>query len=233
MLYILFISFTLIFVQEKDKSLIEKELLEITDSNKDGIPELKKYYILDDKNNKILIRKELDLNMDGKIDYVYNYNRINPDKIEKIEVDHDFDGKFDEVRYYSPIDGTLIRKEYDTNFSGRADVVKRYHAGKLVRKEVDRNHDAKPDYWEYYQDNRLARTEIDSNFDGRPDKIGRTETFKVQTFDVKKIEEELKKAPPRELKQQTPSPVRDEKPKKEEPEKKSRPRPRPSRTTKK
>jgi len=231
MFTILLISFNLMFVQEKDKALIEKELLEITDSNKDGIPELKKYFILDDKNNKILIRKELDLNMDGKIDYVYHYNRINPDKIEKIEVDHDFDGKFDEVRYYSPIDGSLIRKEYDTNFSGRADVIKRYHDGKLIRKEVDRNHDGRPDYWEYYQDNRLARTEIDSNFDGRPDKIGRTETFKVQTFDVKKIEEEIKKAPPRQTQQLSPPSSSDDKTtstKKQEPEK-SRPRPRPSR----
>jgi len=220
------ICLNLVFSKDKsivDKNLIDKELLEIIDSNKDGIPELKKYYILDEKNNKILIRKELDLNMDGKIDYVYHYNRINPDKIEKIEVDHDFDGKFDEIRFYSPIDGTLIRKEYDTNFSGRADVVKRYHNGKLVRKEVDRNHDGKPDYWEYYQDNRLARTEIDSNFDGRPDKIGRTETFKVQTFDVKKIEEEMKKTP---IRPET------EKPKVKEnqaPKKQTRPRPRTTR----
>lgn len=189
----LFILFTSLMFSDQKSAVQEKDLLEVVDSNRDGVVELKKYFKLDEKGNKNLVKKEVDINLDGKVDYVYHYNNVNTDKIQMIEVDHDFDGAFDEVRFYSPIDGTLSKKEFDTNFDGKADIVKRYYNGKLVRKEVDRNFDTKPDYWEYYQDNRLSRTEVDSNFDGRTDKIGRTEIFKVQNFDVRKIESELGK----------------------------------------
>ena len=172
----------------KKETSLNKEIMEVTEEN--GIQSIKKYYTINDKGEKILVRKELDLNGDGKIDYVYYYDNKKPtdERVEKIVVDNDFDGKFDETRYYNPDNGQLIRKELDLNFDGRPEIIKRYYNGQLVKKEVDPNFDGVMDYWEYYQDGKLVRVEVDTDGDGKPDKIGKTEIPEVYKFDINEVD---------------------------------------------
>ena len=174
-------------VPKKETSL-NKEIMEVTEEN--GIQSIKKYYIINNKGEKILVRKELDLNGDGKVDYVYYYDNKKPtdERIEKIAVDNDFDGKFDEIKYYNPDNGQLVREELDLNFDGRPEIIKRYYNGQLVKKEIDTNFDGVMDYWEYYQDGKLVRVEIDTNGDGKPDKIGKTEIPEVYKFDINEVD---------------------------------------------
>ncbi|MBN1114478.1 MAG: hypothetical protein JXA66_03990 [Oligoflexia bacterium] len=171
---------------------IEKESIEINDTDNDGIPEIKRYYVRDASGNNILVRKELDINADGRIDYTYYYTGGLAQKVIKIEVDLDFDGIVDEKRYFSPEDGSLVKKEFDLNFDGKPDVLKRYYNNELIKKDIDRNFDGAMDSWEYYQNNRLARTEIDTDFDGKPDKIGKSEFQEVYKFDIERLKEEEK-----------------------------------------
>ncbi len=174
---------------QKKEIILERETIELIDENGDGIAEIKKYYNLNEDGERILIKKEIDISGDGKVDYIVNYKNKKPgdDKIEIILVDNDFDGKFDEKRFYSE-NGQLIKKELDLNFDSKPDLIKRYYSNELVKKEIDTNFDGVFDQWEYYQDGKLARIEIDTDGDGKPDKIGKTQIQEVYKFDLDEIQ---------------------------------------------
>ncbi len=174
---------------QKKEIILERETIELIDENGDGIAEIKKYYNLNEDGERILIKKEIDISGDGKVDYIVNYKNKKPwdDKIEIILVDNDFDGKFDEKRFYSE-NGQLIKKELDLNFDSKPDLIKRYYNNELVKKEIDTNFDGVFDQWEYYQDGKLARIEIDTDGDGKPDKIGKTQIQEVYKFDLDEIQ---------------------------------------------
>ncbi|MCX6112821.1 MAG: hypothetical protein NTY22_06015, partial [Proteobacteria bacterium] len=104
----------------KKVTSLDREIMEVAEDH----PEIKKYYIIDDKGSKLLVRKELDLNGDGKIDYVYYYDNKKPEdeRVAKVAVSNNLDGRFDEIRYYNPDNNQLIRKELDLNFDGRPEI---------------------------------------------------------------------------------------------------------------
>jgi hypothetical protein len=113
-----------------------------------------------------LVRKELDLNNDGKVDVNKTYDE--KEQVIKESLDLDFDGKVDQTNHYEK--GIIVRKESDLASDGKASVWKYYEKGKLVRKERDTNGDGKVDYWEYWEGEQVDRIGEDLDGDGNVDK---------------------------------------------------------------
>jgi antitoxin component YwqK of YwqJK toxin-antitoxin module len=118
------------------------------------------------KDYERLVRKELDINWDGKVDIARNYDQ--KEQIEREALDLDFDGKVDQVNYYEK--GVIVRKESDLASGGKPTLWRFYEKGKLVRKERDTNGDGKVDYWEYWEGDQVDRVGEDLDGDGNVDK---------------------------------------------------------------
>ncbi len=116
------------------------------DLNGDKKPDVWTYTVpgksADGRDIDKLVRKELDLNWDGKVDVARWYD--DKEQIEKEALDLDFDGTIDQVNYYEK--------------------------GQLVRKERDTNGDGKVDYWEYWENGQVDRVGEDLDGDGQVDK---------------------------------------------------------------
>lgn len=142
------------------------EITERFDLNGDKEPDVWKISFLpDESGEKTLLRKELDINFDGKVDILKFYD-VNGD-LEREEMDLDFDGRIDAANVYDA--GVLAVREVDTAFDGGTDVWKYYDAGALVRKERDANGDGAVDSWEYFKDGKLTRVGSDRDGDGEPE----------------------------------------------------------------
>ncbi|MCX7959358.1 MAG: hypothetical protein N3B13_09955 [Deltaproteobacteria bacterium] len=139
------------------------------DINGDNKPDIWEYYkkgIKDGKQTEIVVRKEFDLNHDGKVDMVKIFN----EKGETIKemIDFDFDGRFDTTNHIEK--GQLTKQEMDLNWDGKPDIIKFFEKGKIVRKELSTKIDGKMDYFEYYDDKgSVDRIGIDKNGDGDVD----------------------------------------------------------------
>ena len=117
------------------------------------------------KKKRTLIRRDMDLNFDGKVDI---RQFIGPTgELVREEMDMDFDDRIDAVAHYK--NGKLYKREMDLTFDGHADVVRYYEEGLLVRKERDTNKDGRIDTWEYYEKGRLVRIGRDKDGDGTPE----------------------------------------------------------------
>lgn len=143
------------------------------DVNGDNKPDLFKFY----EKGKLptdpsrpetggpVIRKEVDLNGDNKIDM---WTWFAPDGSRQREsLDFDFDGKVDEIVYYEK--NVRTRVEGFTNGQERADTFKYYEKSKLVRIERDRNSDGRVDCWEYWENEAVDRIGEDNDYDGSVD----------------------------------------------------------------
>lgn len=141
------------------------------DLDNDGRPEVTKYYknVPDPdragETKTILVRQDIDLNWDGKVDIWRYFNERG--FAEKEEWDTDYDTKIDEIRHFE--DGVIVRSERDRNNDGRFDIVRHFKEGKLERKESDTNDDGRIDRWEYYSGNVLDRVGVDKDHDGTVD----------------------------------------------------------------
>jgi len=136
---------------DRDKHVVPADL------NGDKKPDVWKYFKTVDiggQKTEVLACKQVDLNMDGKIDMVTYYDDQGS-QIQLEEIDGDFDGKFDFTVYYNQ--GKRVRDEFDMNFDQRVDLWKYYEEGKLVRIEKDANNDGKVDEWDYYEGGKLDR----------------------------------------------------------------------------
>lgn len=120
----------------------------------------------DGKDIEKLVRKELDINWDGRVDIARNYDER--EQVEREALDLDFDGKVDQVNYYEK--SIIVRKERDLSSAGRPSLWLFYEKGKLVRKERDTNGDGKVDYWEYWEGDQVDRVGEDLDGDGNVDK---------------------------------------------------------------
>lgn len=146
-------------------------VIEMYDLSGDHKPNLWKIYEMvgDPKKpesaKKTLVRKDMDLNRDGKVD-VRQFLDANG-VMYKEEMDLDFDGNIDAVATYK--DGKIFKREMDMTLNGRADIVKFYEGGDLVRKERDTNDDGRMDVWEYFESGRLVRRGLDKDGDGKPE----------------------------------------------------------------
>lgn len=147
------------------------EELVTSDLNEDGRPEVCKYYRnIDDpqrpgQNKSALIRQDLDLNWDGRVDIKRTFDAEGT--VVREEWDADYDGKVDIVRTFE--NGVIVRSEHDQNNDGRMEIVRHYTDGKLERKEVDTNGDGKTDRWEYYRGKVVDRVGVDKDYDGKVD----------------------------------------------------------------
>lgn len=115
--------------------------------------------------NRLLARKEIDVNFDGAVDIWRHYN--SNEEMSKEELDYNFDGRVDAVNFFD--DNKLVRKELDIEFDQAPDVFKFYKDGELIRVERDTDNDGRIDYWEYYERGVLDRIGRDNNGDGRVD----------------------------------------------------------------
>lgn len=146
------------------------ETLTETDLNNDKKPDVFSYTIktrgADGKESERVVRKELDINADGRIDISRNYDER--EQISREALDLDFDGKVDQVNFYEK--GVIVRKERDLSSAGKPSLWLFFEKGKLVRKERDTNGDGRVDYWEYWENEQVDRIGEDLDGDGNVDK---------------------------------------------------------------
>lgn len=140
------------------------------DLNQDKKPDLWTYTVAaktaDGKDIDRVVRKEMDLNWDGKVDVSKVYD--DREQVVREAMDLDFDGKVDQVNYFEK--NVVVRKERDLSASGKPSLWLFYEKGKLVRKERDTNSDGKVDYWEYWEGEQVDRVGEDLDGDGNVDK---------------------------------------------------------------
>ncbi len=140
------------------------------DLNKDGKPDVWTYTVAgksaDGKDIDQLVRKELDINWDGKVDISRTYDDKELISIERLDLD--FDGRIEITNFYEK--GVRVRSERDLAAAGKPSEWVYYEKGKVVRKERDSNGDGKVDYWEYWEGDQVDRVGEDLDGDGNVDK---------------------------------------------------------------
>jgi hypothetical protein len=142
------------------------------DLNQDGKPDVWK--LTQEKQQKgttvdVLTCKEVDLNHDGKKDYVAQYDEAGNIILE--EYDFDFDGHFDARIYFDKKTGKKVLVERMSGFGDQPDIWEVYGPDeKLQAVRRDRNGDGNPDYWEQYTNGQLDKILFDDDFDGKIDR---------------------------------------------------------------
>jgi hypothetical protein len=87
-------------------------------------------------------RIEMDLNEDGRIDYVLVNNARGMPEHE--EFDYNYDGTMDDFLFYE--NGLAVREEIDSDYDGKIDIWVHLSEGKYIRRwERDLDGDGKPD----------------------------------------------------------------------------------------
>jgi antitoxin component YwqK of YwqJK toxin-antitoxin module len=138
------------------------------DINSDQRADVFNYYrVGEGVEDKLLVRKEIDLNFDGTVDVSQIWKE---GEMTQEQIDADFDGRNDWIDFYDQ--GERIRAEWDTSFDGRPDLIRYYEGGKIARVEMDTTGDRQIDYWEYYEAGIMQRSGWDLNADGKVDKWG-------------------------------------------------------------
>lgn len=146
--------------------------LELYDLNRDGKPDVWK--LVEEKDTKgprvdIMTCKQVDLNHDGKKDYLAQYDENGAIILE--EYDFDFDGHFDARLYFDRKSGKKLVVERMSGFGEQPDVWEKYGADETLETvRRDRNGDGKPDYWEQYLAGALDKILYDEDFDGKVDR---------------------------------------------------------------
>ncbi len=136
------------------------------DLNRDGRPEITNFFRERSDAPRLLLLKDTDLNLDGKVDVRTTFDDAG--QRVKEEMDGDFDGRTDWVDHY--ISGKRTVSEVDTDFNGTFDLFKYYENSKVRRKERDTNADGRVDAWEYLDENgTVVKTGKDVDGDGKMD----------------------------------------------------------------
>jgi len=154
-----------------ERPLEEEGLIEqLVDLDVDGMNDIRNLYRERADAPRLLVRKELDLNKDGKFDVISFFDEDGD--LEREEMDSDYDGRFDWTDHYKG--GKRVMSEYDTDYDGRPNVFKYYIENDdgvvvLDRKERDEDGDGKIDVWERFKDGEVVRTGRDTDGDGRMD----------------------------------------------------------------
>lgn len=138
------------------------------DLNTDGKPDVWVFSVPDGSGQGPgrVVRKERDLNGDGRVDLTTYYEGAEQKQREAMDLD--FDGKVDSVFFYEG--GVNVRRERDLDGDGRTDVWLYYEKERLVRKERDSNRDGRVDYWEYWEGEQVDRAGEDLDGDGTVDR---------------------------------------------------------------
>jgi hypothetical protein len=140
--------------------------------------------------------KMMDLNRDTKIDVWRFFD--DSGAVIKEELDLDFDGKIDATDHY--LNGIVRRREVDFQFDEGTDIWKHFdEKGALMLIEADQSGDGQIDYWEHYTNSVIERIEKDTDGDTKPDIFKRSgdadftkilsTTDKFEDQNIQKIEE--------------------------------------------
>jgi hypothetical protein len=155
-----------------ERILEEEGLIEqLVDLDVDGRDDIRNLYRERADAPRLLVRKELDLNKDGKFDVLSFFD--DDGELIREEMDSDYDGRFDWTDHYQ--NGARVMSEYDTDYDGAPNVFKYYIRNDdgvvvLDRKERDEDGDGKIDVWERFNDaGEVVRTGRDTDGDGRMD----------------------------------------------------------------
>ncbi len=145
------------YIEKKGEIIVEK-----IQSQEDG--KVTAYFVFEKKINDLnrkLIMHVFDLNGDGRMDMAKFFtNKV----VTRAEYDLDYDGKVDDVSEYDAKTGELVKK---TISQGGSNLWKYWHKGELRLTEMDRNNDKKPDMWIHYRKDKVVKTEVDANYDGK------------------------------------------------------------------
>lgn len=146
--------------------------IEYTDTDRDGTPEVAKFFepvegeFNEDGTPKLhLARTEIDLTGDGAPNLIRVYDTR--EDLVREEMDSDLEGHVDHWVFWE--DGTIMRTERDEDNNGIVDVFRFYREGFLVRVQRDRDGDGEIDMWAFYDRQGLARVGYDVNNDGAAD----------------------------------------------------------------
>jgi len=131
--------------QAQEDARVKPDVLVEVDFNEDGAIDVRNYYVTRE-TGRILIKKETDLNLDGRVDVLTEYDEAGA--ITRESMDGDFDGTFEWFDTYRG--GQRVLAEIDTNFDGKIDVKNHYAEGHVTRKERDTNGDGDMDFWETF-----------------------------------------------------------------------------------
>jgi len=147
-------------------------IVEKGDVSLDGQPDVWGYYkeIPDPGNpkilTKVLVKKEADLNFDGRKDILREFD--DEGVLRREEVDLDFDGKLDEIVVYEK--GILKQKQIFRTGSSRPFIWKFFEEGKMSRMDRDDNSDGRADYCElWYAGEKLSKRGWDKDGNGECD----------------------------------------------------------------
>jgi len=152
---------------DAEQGLVEQDI----DYNEDGVADIRNHYRERPDAPRLLLRKELDLNVDGRFDVVSFFDEDG--KLMREEMDSDYDGRFDWTDHYKR--GVRVMSEYDTDNDGRSNVFKYFVQGtdgnpRIDRKERDEDGDGRIDLWERFgADGSVVRTGRDTDGDGKVD----------------------------------------------------------------
>jgi len=130
------------------------------DLDGDGVPEVHNYLKLIE-GERLLVRKELDLNRDGAIDQTSWYDH---GTILRREIDDDFDGVIDRTDHF--LEGERVLTESDADDNGSPDNFRYFVNGVVERRERDTTGDGRVDTWEYFESQGVARIGVDEDADG-------------------------------------------------------------------
>lgn len=161
-------------VPKVDATLCETKGKKIAtfDLNRDDRPDVWKLSMKIEEGNvtrHIATCKQVDLNFDGKKDYVVGYNRKGAREFEKF--DYDFDGAFDAYTIYDPKTGAIVGTSHDSDADGIYEIEEMYdEKGRIKTILRDVNGDGKDDVWEQYVDGVLVAVLHDDDFDGKVDR---------------------------------------------------------------
>jgi hypothetical protein len=161
-------------VPRVDPSLCQTKGKKVTtfDLNKDNKPDVWKLYQTSDEGGttvEILTCKQVDLDHDGKKDYVQTYSRTGEMLAE--EFDFTFEGSMDAREHYDRKTGKIYLIERDTDHDKKPDVWEKYDSqGRIESVRRDRNADGKPDLWEQYKDGEILAILYDDDFDNKVDR---------------------------------------------------------------
>jgi hypothetical protein len=146
-------------------------ILQEIDLDRDNNPEIFNYLKEREGAPRLLVRKEMDLNRDGRVDVRSFFD--DSGRLVREEMDSDYDKAFDHTDIYQ--DGVRVMSEYDTDADGAANVHKYYVRNEqgvpvLDRKERDEDGDGKIDVWERFDaTGQVVRTARDTDGDGKMD----------------------------------------------------------------
>ena len=146
--------------------------IELYDLNRDNKPDVWKLFKTEDERGtkaRLLSCKQVDLDHDGRKDYVGEYDDSGALLLE--EYDFDFDGRFDVRIHYDKKNGKRYLVERETGFDNQPDIWEKYTKDEVLDNvRRDRNGDSRPDYWEQYRAGVLMSIQYDDDFDGKVDR---------------------------------------------------------------